>query len=88
MSLLDSPQFLMEIEFSEFSPELGDHFEIFKHIRGFNVTIVTSANTQDDTLPPWSGFLQKMRGKLSKMSEKRNIRDQKYRLLVARLNMN
>ncbi|KAG5617430.1 hypothetical protein H5410_017254 [Solanum commersonii] len=26
---------------------------------GFNVTIVTSANTQDETLPPWSSFLQK-----------------------------
>nr|WEI34499.1 ribosomal protein L5 [Saururus chinensis] len=67
MSLLDSPveirenpiQFSMETEFCEFSPELEDHFEIFEHIRGFNVTIVTSANTQDETLPPWSGFLQK-----------------------------
>ncbi|KHN09729.1 60S ribosomal protein L5, mitochondrial [Glycine soja] len=43
----------------------------FIHIRGFNVTIVTSANTQDETLPlwnedetlpPWSGFLQKDEG--------------------------
>ena len=67
MSLLDSPveirensiQFSMETEFCEFSPELEDHFEIFEHIRGFNVTIVTSANTQDETLPPWSGFLRK-----------------------------
>lgn len=70
MSLLDSPleirersiQFSMETEFFEFSPELEDHFEIFEHIRGFNVTIVTSANTQDETLPPWSGFLQKDEG--------------------------
>nr|YP_010131384.1 ribosomal protein L5 [Aegiceras corniculatum]QPZ76229.1 ribosomal protein L5 [Aegiceras corniculatum] len=70
MSLLDSPveiwensiQFSMETEFCEFSPELEDHFEIFEHIRGFNVTIVTSANTQDETLPPWSGFLQKDEG--------------------------
>ena len=70
MSLLDFPveireksiQFLMEMEFCEFSPELEDHFEIFEHIRGFNVTIVTSANTQDETLPPWSGFLQKDEG--------------------------
>uniref|UniRef100_K4CDX4 Uncharacterized protein n=1 Tax=Solanum lycopersicum TaxID=4081 RepID=K4CDX4_SOLLC len=54
-----SIQFSMEMEFCEFSPELEDHFEIFKHIRGFNVTIVTSANTQDETLPPCSGFLQK-----------------------------
>ncbi|KAK8628891.1 hypothetical protein V6N13_009471 [Hibiscus sabdariffa] len=42
----------------EFSLELEDHFEVFEHIRGFNVTIVTSANAQDETLPPWSGFLQ------------------------------
>ncbi|XP_047314029.1 60S ribosomal protein L5, mitochondrial-like [Impatiens glandulifera] len=70
MSLLDSPieiqinsiQFLMETEFCEFSPELEDHFEIFEHIRRFNVTIVTSANTQDETLPPWSGFFQKDEG--------------------------
>lgn len=70
MSLLDSPveirensiQFSMETEFCEFSPELEDHFEILEHIRGFNVTIVTSANTQDETLPLWSGFLQKDEG--------------------------
>ncbi|PHT80127.1 60S ribosomal protein L5, mitochondrial [Capsicum annuum] len=70
MSLLDSPlkirersiQFLMETEFCKFSPKLEDHFEIFKHIRGFNVTIVTLANTQDETLPPWSSFLQKDEG--------------------------
>ncbi|KAI5385432.1 hypothetical protein KIW84_072146 [Lathyrus oleraceus] len=75
MSLLDSPveirensiQFSMETEFCEFSPELEDHFEIFEHIRGFNVTIVTSANTQDETLPPWSGFLQKDEGETHKM---------------------
>ncbi|PIA41068.1 hypothetical protein AQUCO_02300099v1 [Aquilegia coerulea] len=55
MSLLDSPVeirensilFSMDTEFCEISPELSDHFEIFEHIRGFNVTIVTSANTQD-----------------------------------------
>ncbi|KAI3845227.1 hypothetical protein MKX03_024885 [Papaver bracteatum] len=66
MSLLDSPvkikensiQFSMETEFCEFSPELEDHFEIFEHIRGFNVTIVTSANTQDETLSSWSGLFQ------------------------------
>lgn len=71
MSMLDSPveirenpiQFSMETEFCEFSPELEDHFEIFEHIRGFNVTIVTSANTKDETLPPWSGFLLKDEGK-------------------------
>ncbi|KAL5057354.1 hypothetical protein RYX36_028958 [Vicia faba] len=70
MSLLDSSveirensiQFSMEMEFCEFSPELEDHFEIFEHIRGFNVTILTLANTQDETLPPWSGFLQKDEG--------------------------
>ncbi|GER46116.1 ribosomal protein L5 [Striga asiatica] len=77
MSLLDSPveirensiQFSMETEFCEFSPELEDHFEIFEHIRGFNVTIVTSSNTQDETLPPWSGFLQKDEGRRYKRSE-------------------
>jgi len=70
MSLLDSPveirensiQFSMETEFCEFSPELEDHFEIFEHIRGFNVTIVTSANTQYETLLLWSGFLLKYEG--------------------------
>nr|WMV00157.1 ribosomal protein L5 [Gastrodia pubilabiata]WMV02131.1 ribosomal protein L5 [Gastrodia peichatieniana]WNH36824.1 ribosomal protein L5 [Gastrodia uraiensis]WNI02132.1 ribosomal protein L5 [Gastrodia menghaiensis]WOE91383.1 ribosomal protein L5 [Gastrodia crispa]WOE91448.1 ribosomal protein L5 [Gastrodia flexistyla] len=50
---------LFSTEFCEFSPELEDHFEIFEHLRGFNVTIVTSANTKDETLPPWSGFLLK-----------------------------
>ncbi|KAI3917938.1 hypothetical protein MKW98_000172 [Papaver atlanticum] len=54
----NSIQFSMETEFCEFSPELEDHFEIFEHIRGFNVTIVTSANTQDETLSSWSGFFQ------------------------------
>ncbi|GJV37548.1 ribosomal protein L5 [Tanacetum coccineum] len=76
MSLLDFPveireksiQFLMEMEFCEFSPELEDHFEIFEHIRGFNVTIVTSANTQDETLPPWSGFFQKDEGETGSTS--------------------
>ncbi|XP_042453067.1 60S ribosomal protein L5, mitochondrial-like [Zingiber officinale] len=70
MSMLDSPveirenpiKFSMEREFSLFSPELEDSFEIFEHIRGFIVTIVTSANTKDETLPPWSGFLQKDEG--------------------------
>nr|QNJ89341.1 ribosomal protein L5 [Daucus pumilus] len=67
MSLLDSPveirensiPFSMETEFCELSPELGEHFEIFEHIRGFNATIVTSAKNPDDTLPLWSGFLKK-----------------------------
>ncbi|CAI9302165.1 unnamed protein product [Lactuca saligna] len=53
MSLLDFPieireksiQFLMEMEFCEFFPELEDHFEIFEHIRGFNVTIVISRSS-------------------------------------------
>lgn len=44
------------------SSELEDQFEIFKHIRGFNVTIVTSANTKDETLLLWSGFLLKDEG--------------------------
>lgn len=54
--------FSMETEFCEFSPELEDHFEIFEHLRGFNVTIVTSANTKDETLLLWSGFLLKDEG--------------------------
>ncbi|KAL2931309.1 60S ribosomal protein L5 mitochondrial [Bienertia sinuspersici] len=58
----NSIQFSMEMEFCEFSPELEDPFEIFEHIQGFNVTIVTSANTKDETLLPWSGFLQKDEG--------------------------
>ena len=33
-----------------------------KHIRRFNVTIVTLTNTQDDTLPPWNDFLQNDEG--------------------------
>ncbi|GJX39996.1 ribosomal protein L5 [Tanacetum coccineum] len=77
-------QFLIEMEFCEFSPKLEDHFEIFKHIRGFNVTIVTLANTQDETLPPWSGFFHKDEGEVSKMSEKQNIRDHKRRLLATK----
>lgn len=40
-------------------PEIQNHFEIFEHIRGFDVTIVTPANTQDETFISWSGFLQK-----------------------------
>nr|YP_009730996.1 ribosomal protein L5 [Epirixanthes elongata]QBB73149.1 ribosomal protein L5 [Epirixanthes elongata] len=89
MSLLDSPveiretsiQFSMETEFCV-SQELEDHFEIFEQIRGFNVTIVTSANTQDETLPPWSGFLQKDEGELKtvrldvgKAKETRSLED-------------
>nr|YP_010736417.1 ribosomal protein L5 [Plantago ovata]WEL36402.1 ribosomal protein L5 [Plantago ovata] len=70
MSLFDSPveirensiTFSMEREFCELSPELEEHFEIFEEIRGFNVTIVTSSNTQDETLLLWSGFLQKEEG--------------------------
>ncbi|KAI3913374.1 hypothetical protein MKW92_001499 [Papaver armeniacum] len=54
----NSIQFSMETEFCEFSPELEDHFEIFEHIRGFNMTIVTSDNTQDVNLSSWSGFFQ------------------------------
>ncbi|KAL6321499.1 hypothetical protein AAG906_018468 [Vitis piasezkii] len=55
MSLLDSPveiwensiQFLMQTEF------------YLEHIGRFNVTIVTSPNTQDETLPPWRGFFKR-----------------------------
>lgn len=40
-------------------PEIQNHFEIFEHIQGFDVTIVTSAKTQDEAFILWSGFLQK-----------------------------
>ena len=71
MSLFDSAveirakaiPFSMEREFCECSPELEDHFQIFEEIRGFHLTILTSANTQDETLPPWSGFHHKEEGK-------------------------
>ncbi|KAL4183166.1 hypothetical protein AMTRI_Chr11g96790 [Amborella trichopoda] len=48
--------------FCELSTELEDHFQMFNYIRGSNETIVTSATTQDETLPPWSGFLQNDEG--------------------------
>lgn len=35
------------------------HDEIVMKIRGSDVTIVTSAKTQDETFILWSGFLQK-----------------------------
>lgn len=65
MSMLDSRaeirentiKFFMETEFCEFSPELEDHFEIFEQIRGFNVTVVTSADTKEETSLLWSGFM-------------------------------
>ncbi|KAJ1281639.1 hypothetical protein BS78_04G321000 [Paspalum vaginatum] len=64
MSMLDSRaevrdstiKFFMETEFCEFSPELEDHFDIFEQIRGFNVTVVTTAGTKDETALLWSGF--------------------------------
>ncbi|GKC61385.1 RNA-directed DNA polymerase [Tanacetum coccineum] len=40
---------------NESTPELEDHFEIFEHIRGFNVTIVTSANKQIGVVLSQSG---------------------------------
>jgi ribosomal protein L5 len=46
-------------------PEIQNHFEIFEHIRGFDITIVTSANTQDETFILWSGFLQKEKSRPS-----------------------
>lgn len=58
----NSIKFSMETEFCEFFPELEEHFEIFEPIRGFNVTICTSANTKEETLLLWSGFLQNDEG--------------------------
>ncbi|KAK3124397.1 hypothetical protein QOZ80_7BG0585990 [Eleusine coracana subsp. coracana] len=73
MSMLDSKvevkdntiKFFMETEFCEFSPELEDHFEIFEHMRGFNVTVVTSASTKELTSLLWSGFMVKDEGETS-----------------------
>lgn len=58
----NSIQLPMETEFCEFFPKLEDHFDISEHIQGFNVTIVTLANMQDETLPSWSIFLQRDEG--------------------------
>ncbi|ERN18426.1 hypothetical protein AMTR_s00189p00026600, partial [Amborella trichopoda] len=52
----------METEFYELSPELEDHFEIFEHIQGFNVTIVTSTNTQKILYHIRATFCKKMKG--------------------------
>ncbi|WZZ85289.1 hypothetical protein YC2023_113868 [Brassica napus] len=41
---------------------LGNHSNEKSTPRWFNVTIITSANTQDEILPQWSGFLQKDEG--------------------------
>nr|AKI85124.1 ribosomal protein L5 [Geranium incanum] len=55
--------FWMDKEFCEFSPELEDHLEIFEHVRGgFNVSIVTTAKTKEETKLLWSGLLQKDEG--------------------------
>nr|AKI85119.1 ribosomal protein L5 [Monsonia emarginata] len=55
--------FWMDKEFCEFSPELEDHLEIFEHVRGgFNVSIVTTAKTKEETRLLWSGLLQKDEG--------------------------
>jgi hypothetical protein len=55
----NSIQLLMAMSLLRLLPEIQNHFEIFEHIRGFDVAIVTSANTQDETFILWSGFLQK-----------------------------
>ncbi|XP_037423746.1 60S ribosomal protein L5, mitochondrial-like [Triticum dicoccoides] len=74
MSMLDSKvaieqgncvKFFMATEFCEFSPEIEDHFEIFETIGGFNVTIVTTACSKEETSLLWSGFLLKDEGEIS-----------------------
>ncbi|XP_051225305.1 large ribosomal subunit protein uL5m [Lolium perenne] len=74
MSMLDSKvsieqgnciKFFMATEFCEFSPEIEDHFEIFENIGGFNVTIVTSACSKEETSLLWSGFLLKDEGEIN-----------------------
>lgn len=70
MFVLDSPveigensiQFSIETEFCDSSSELEYHFEILEDIQEFNATFVPSANTQVETLPPWSGLLQDAEG--------------------------
>nr|YP_009277430.1 ribosomal protein L5 [Ophioglossum californicum]YP_010439848.1 ribosomal protein L5 [Ophioglossum vulgatum]AOH05900.1 ribosomal protein L5 [Ophioglossum californicum]UTD44894.1 ribosomal protein L5 [Ophioglossum vulgatum] len=42
-------------------PPIKENFEIFAHLRGFDVTIVTSATTREDTFTLWSGFERKKR---------------------------
>ncbi|ESW04602.1 hypothetical protein PHAVU_011G109300 [Phaseolus vulgaris] len=46
-----------------------------KHIRRFNVTIVTLTNTQDDTLPPWNDFLQNDEGETQDFDLPSDMRD-------------
>lgn len=74
MSMLDSKvaieqgncvKFFMATEFCEFSPEIEDHFEIFETIGGFNVTVVTTACSKEETSLLWSGFLLKDEGEIS-----------------------
>nr|AEM46229.1 ribosomal protein L5 [Silene noctiflora]AJP34443.1 ribosomal protein L5 [Silene noctiflora] len=54
----NSIQVSLEAEFCEFASELEDHFEIFEDMPGFNLRILTSAKTEDETLLSWSGLLQ------------------------------
>jgi ribosomal protein L5 len=49
----------MKMNLLRLFPEIQNHFEIFEHLRGFHVTLVTSAKTQNETSILWSGFLQK-----------------------------
>nr|AOH05950.1 ribosomal protein L5 [Psilotum nudum] len=44
--------------FKEF-PQIKENFEIFAYIGGFNVTLVTSADTPEETFISWSGFRRK-----------------------------
>ncbi|KAL0545849.1 hypothetical protein IC582_015745 [Cucumis melo] len=52
MSFLNSP---VEIRENSIQFSMKTTFKTL----GFNVIIVTSAKTQEETLPPWSGFLKK-----------------------------
>ncbi|KAI3940305.1 hypothetical protein MKW92_000191 [Papaver armeniacum] len=55
MSLLDSP-----VKRKKRTPFNSPWKRNLEHIRGFNVTIVTSANTQDETLSSWAASFNKM----------------------------
>jgi hypothetical protein len=49
---------------TEFSPEIKNHFKIFENIGGFDVTIVTSAISKEDSSLLWTGVLLRDEGEI------------------------
>jgi hypothetical protein len=45
----NSIQLSMAMSLLQLSLEIQNHFKIFEHIRRFDITVVTLANTQDET---------------------------------------